>query len=378
MSKVAIVSARRSYLLTLAIELNKKEDIEVTLYTILPSSRCRSLGYTGRIVSGFFPFAFLEKIVDLLPFINSYRKSKLRVWLRIIYDYFVSWKLKKCDFLIGGNGSTVEASKVAKRKYAAITICDQGSSHILAQNAARELYTDSRPPLLNTDYMLRHYEVVDFLMAPCQYVITTDLDHGIDKAALLYNPLGVNLSIFRPTVKPVSDSYDVIMVGSWWKHKGCDLLAEACLEKLGYSLLHVGSVVDCPLPNNPLFKHIDFVPEFELPVYYAQAKVFAMPSLDEGFGLVLSQAVACGLPIVGSSRTGAPDLANLLGNPEGCITINEPLSTDNIALAIKQALAYANSLPDGPRVQYQKEIHKLSWESYGNRYYGILKELTIR
>ena len=210
-------------------------------------------------------------------------------------------------------------------------------------------------------------------MTASNYVKESDITNGIDPIRILYNPYGVNLNVFQPTAKPGDDAYDVIMVGSWWKHKGCDMLAEACINRLGVKLLHVGSIVDCELPDSPLFKHIDFVAESDLPKYYANAKVFAMPSLDEGFGLVLLQAVACGLPIVGSTRTGTPDVANLLGSPEGCITILEPLSVDTIAQAIKRALSYEESLPDGLRIQYQKEIHNISWEEYGNRYYKILE-----
>ena len=203
----------------------------------------------------------------------------------------------------------------------------------------------------------------------------SDVEYGIREERILYNPYGVDLSSFKPVQNSSQDTYDVIMVGSWWKHKGCDMLAEACINRLGISLLHVGSVVDCCLPNSPLFKHVDFVAEKELPRYYAKAKIFAMPSLDEGYGLVLLQAAACGLPIVGSSRTGTPDTGILLNNAPGCITIKEPLSVETITEAIVEALKIADSQADGLRESYKNAIHNISWEAYGNRWYSILKDL---
>ena len=375
--KIAIVSERRSYLFQLAIELMKNVDVDIVLYTMLPKSRCRSIGYKGKVVTAVVPL-LIAAMIEKIPFINPYQRSSLRIHLRIFYDRWVSRQLKPCDILIGGNGSAVKASIKAKKKYGAVTICDQGSSHILRQDIVRCSYTNNRPPKLNTEYMLKHYDAVDFLMAPSVYVKKSDLDTGIDEKRILYNPYGVNLDLFKPTQKPSEDDYDVIMVGAWWKHKGCDMLAEACINKLGVKLLHVGSRIDCAFPDSPLFKHIGFVNESELPKYYSRAKVFAITSLDEGLALVQLQAASCGLPVVGSTRSGVIDLAYLLGNPKECIIIEEPLSVNSISLAIQKALSYAESLPDGPRVQYGEKIDNISWVAYGKRYYEILKKLITQ
>ena len=374
--KVAIVTQGRSHLINLARELDSGTDCEVVFYTMMPKGRCRKFGYNGRVRSCFFPVGLLFVLIERIPFLNPYRRSYLRIQLRLFFDRFVSWQMRECDVLIGLNGAAVKSSIKAKRRCNAITICDQGSSHILKQDSVRRSYTTHEPPRINTEYMLQHYASVDFLMTAALYVKKSDIENGIPAERILYNPYGVDMNLFQPTAKPEDEAYDVIMVGSWWKHKGCDMLVEACINKLGIKLLHVGSVIDCELPDSPLFKHIDFVAESDLPKYYANAKVFAMPSLDEGFGLVLLQAAACGLPIVGSTRTGLPDVANLLCNPEGCVTIEEPLSVDTIARAILKALSFAESLPEGLRQQYKNKINNISWEAYGERYYKTLKQLV--
>ncbi len=374
--KVAIVTLGRSHLINLARQLDQRDDIEVTFYTMMPKSRCHKFGYNGKVVSLLFPIGLGEIIIGRIPKINPYKRSALRFKLRRAFDKLVSLRLRRCDVLIGLNGCAVECSKKAAKKYNAITICDQGSSHIKTQDAAHYTYSDAPLSAWNTDYMLRHYDAVNYLMAPSVYVTNSDIENGIAKERILYNPYGVNLELFRPTQKPGDDSYDVIMVGSWWKHKGCDMLAEACINRLGIKLLHVGSIVDCELPDSPLFTHIDFVTESDLPSYYARAKVFAMPSIDEGYGLVLLQAAACGLPLVGSSRTGTPDTRILLGNVSECITIDEPLSVDTITSAIRKGLEIADTMPKGKREPYENKIRNISWEAYGNRWYDILKKLV--
>lgn len=379
MKKIAILSQTGSHLIHLVNYLNNQSDCEVTFYTIMPPKHCREkYGYRGKVVSFMFPLAIVYWFILNCPGLNAYQRSHLHFYLRKLFDWFCSVFIKKCDVLIAANGAAVRAVEKAEKKYGAITICDQGSSHILTQNAVHYSYSNVPIPDYSTDFMLRHYDVSDYLMAPSVYVRETDMNNGIPADRILYNPYGVDLSGFQVTEKPGEDSYDVIIVGSWWKHKGCDMLAKACVDILKVKLLHVGTVIDCEIPDSPLFKHIDFVPESELPKYYAKAKIFAMPSLDEGYGLVLLQAAACGLPLVGSSRTGTPDTGILLGNAPECITIEEPLSVETIADAIRKGLEIANSKKDSVRNPYKEHIDNISWDAYGARWTNILKNLTSK
>jgi len=49
-------------------------------------------------------------------------------------------------------------------------------------------------------------------------------------------------------------------------------------------------------------------PRSELYEYYNQGSVFVLPSIEEGLALVQAQAMACGLPIIATTNTGAEDL----------------------------------------------------------------------
>jgi glycosyltransferase involved in cell wall biosynthesis len=49
-------------------------------------------------------------------------------------------------------------------------------------------------------------------------------------------------------------------------------------------------------------------PYSEIPKYMAAADVFALPSMAESLGVVLLEAMACGLPIVASNVGGIPEL----------------------------------------------------------------------
>jgi glycosyltransferase involved in cell wall biosynthesis len=49
------------------------------------------------------------------------------------------------------------------------------------------------------------------------------------------------------------------------------------------------------------------IPQNEVPYYYAMSDIVVVPSLQEAFGLVVSEALACGKPVIGTNLGGIPD-----------------------------------------------------------------------
>jgi glycosyltransferase involved in cell wall biosynthesis len=75
-----------------------------------------------------------------------------------------------------------------------------------------------------------------------------------------------------------------------------------------------------------------FVPDHLLPAIYSAASVFAFPSLYEGFGLPILEAMACGTPVVASRASCLPEVA------EGASVLIDPNDTEELADALQQAL----------------------------------------
>jgi glycosyltransferase involved in cell wall biosynthesis len=81
--------------------------------------------------------------------------------------------------------------------------------------------------------------------------------------------------------------------------------------------------VRAPRPRGPAVadgvRWVGFIPDEDLPAFYSGAAAFIYPSLFEGFGLPVLEAMACGAPVVTSDRTALPEVAGdagLLIDPE--------------------------------------------------------------
>ncbi len=75
------------------------------------------------------------------------------------------------------------------------------------------------------------------------------------------------------------------------------------------------------------------VPEEKLPALYRGAKALVFPSLYEGFGLPVLEAMACGTPVVTSNITAMPEVAG-----DAALLVN-PTSVEQIAGAMKQVVS---------------------------------------
>lgn len=94
-------------------------------------------------------------------------------------------------------------------------------------------------------------------------------------------------------------------------------------------------LADC-IERHHVTSRVDFagvVPEEKLPSLYRSARALVFPSLFEGFGLPLLEAMACGTPVVTSNVTAMPETAG------GAALLVDPTSVEQIAAAIEQIVS---------------------------------------
>lgn len=110
----------------------------------------------------------------------------------------------------------------------------------------------------------------------------------------------------------------------------------------------------------------DFVPTDELPVLLSGAKAFVLPSLWEGFGIPVVEAMACGTPVIVSNVSSLPEVAGEAG-----IQVS-PESITQIEQAIR-ILITDKKLHDRLSKKSIIQAGKFSWEEMAKKVIRILE-----
>ncbi|MBC2717011.1 MAG: glycosyltransferase family 4 protein [Desulfobacteraceae bacterium] len=103
-----------------------------------------------------------------------------------------------------------------------------------------------------------------------------------------------------------------------------------------------------------------------LPELYAKYDVFILPSLAEAFGNVFAEAMACGLPVIGTNIGGIPDL---VGKENGILT--RPGDIDQIKHAIVRLKKSEMLRTQMQLANRKKIIEQYSWKRVANQYITI-------
>lgn len=118
-------------------------------------------------------------------------------------------------------------------------------------------------------------------------------------------------------------------------------------------------------------KFLDFVPDEDLPTLYKHALCFALPSLYEGFGLPVLEAMAEGCPVVVSSTSSLPEIAGKAGiyvTPEDVTSITQGLLT-----AVRQR----NLIQGRSRIKKGLEqVKKFTWEEAAKQTIAVLEQVA--
>jgi len=104
-------------------------------------------------------------------------------------------------------------------------------------------------------------------------------------------------------------------------------------------------------------KLLDFVPQEDLPALYKNASVFVYPSLYEGFGLPVLEAMNCGTPVITSKNSSLPEVGS-----DSVLYINLE-NIQDIAQKIEKVLS-DNNLRNELSAKGKEQAKKFSWEKF--------------
>jgi glycosyltransferase involved in cell wall biosynthesis len=365
--RIAIATSGRFHVLDLARELATRGH-DVRLYSSLPHSRAERFGLARE---------YHRSLTTLVAPVVAWQRLAPKVmpaalsWMSVrAHDAAVSAMLEPCDVFIFMSGIYLNSAQRAKERYGAKLWLERGSRHILSQDNILSTVPGATRPF--RDIIARElagYQLADRIVVPSRHVAESFAHDPESAPKLFVNPYGVSLDMFpyRERKSRAQGPLRIVFAGTWSWRKGCDVLEAAIRECKDVHLLHVGDIGDLNFPKREsMFEHLNAVPQAELTAIYHESDVFVHASREEGLSMVQVQALASGLPLICSDRTGGADLAatpalrsRITVVPHGNVTaLNLAIESARDAVRVGVAL---------PPLSHE-DLHAISWQAYARRY----------
>ena len=265
-------------------------------------------------------------------------------------------------------------------------VCNRGSTHILTQKVllAQEAQYHGMNPSNWSDVglgrCLAEYDESDAIIVPSHFARQSFIDQGVPEEKVFVCPYGVDLGMFRREHKE-DDTFRVIYVGAISLQKGVSYLLDAVRPLVTRRHVEVWFVGSITAETNAairgrehLFEYKGVVNRNLLSWYFSQASVLVHPSIQEGLALVQAQAMACGIPVIATTNTGAEDL--FTSGVEGFIV------PPRDSAAIRSKIEWMIDHPDEREEMGRKALERVKsiggWDAYGTRAVEIYRTVIAR
>ncbi|HCU79847.1 MAG: hypothetical protein CL606_03355 [Anaerolineaceae bacterium] len=294
-----------------------------------------------------------------------------------IYDRIAANYVKEADIVHVFNNQGLQCLKVAKNN-GAITVVSRSSAHpnVQAKILSLDVKENNLDRQINKLLIERHlaeYELADYIFVPSQFVWRTMIQEGVPERKLRRVHLGFDPDRFYPGEKQ-DDVFRIMYAGGLSKQKGISYLLEAYkgLDLPNSELVFVGDeypdAKEIISTNKGLFRHIRFVPQEKLTHFYQQASVFVLPSLQDGFGMVVYEAAGCGIPLIITENVGA----DIRDEEDGFVV---PIR-DSKSIAEKLLYFYHNQhIAKQMGLAAHEYVRQFTWGNYHNEIKGHYDEI---
>ncbi|QNI33959.1 glycosyltransferase family 4 protein [Alloacidobacterium dinghuense] len=351
------------------------------IYSTYPWRRLRREGLPRESVTTFPWLHTSQMVAGRYISIPKSIDRPLGDWIATSFDAWVSRQLSACDAFVSLSGSGSKSGERAQQ-LGAKYVCDRGSSHArYQQQLLHEEYRRWKVPFAqasSVDREEREYEIADAITVLSEFARRSFIECGVPPEKVYKMLLGVQLEVFRQTAEPPIDSFEVLFAGTVSFRKGIPYLLEG-FRRLKHPRKRLRIVGFVPQEIRPYLKTQDLTDieitgprsQAELAHMMSQSHALVLPSIEDGFGMVLTQAMACGCPVISTTNTGGPDLYT--NGEEGFII---PIRSPEAIHGALQQLAEDSSLRAKMSAASLGKVQSFGgWHQYGENFANFLKRL---
>lgn len=268
------------------------------------------------------------------------------------------------------------------RRLGILTLLDAPSIHHRAQDA---LHGFAEPAALHR----RIVAVKDCEIALADHVITvselarsTYLEAGVPPERAHALMLGADLELFQPASEPRPEQapFTFLFSGAMIRRKGFDLLVEAFARvhatHPSARLVLVGPRGDAAGALEGRREGVlerGTVPQAELARAMQEADCLVLPSRNDSYGMVVAEALACGLPVIVSSMVGSKELVRA-GEAGWIVEVENVDALAERMLACAESAAAVRALRNACRSAAQGA----TWSAYHARFAELVRGLGAR
>jgi glycosyltransferase involved in cell wall biosynthesis len=266
-------------------------------------------------------------VYGLLKYVpERFRPSSRRLflWQDHGFDRWTGAHLEACDFVHGIPGQCLHTFRAAK-KLGIRTVLNHATGPVRDWVRIMEPeYTRVGLRLLDAcpyddAYFRREdeeYALADFHCAASTVVRDQLLAAGIDAARIWLVPYGADAAIFHRTEARVPEKFRIVFAGQIGLRKGIQTLLDALTlaNRPDWRVVFCGAVLGEAATDLAAYRGatpLEFhgaISQPKLASIFQESSALLLPSFEEGFGLVVPQALNCGCPAIVSDRVGARDL----------------------------------------------------------------------
>ncbi|BCJ49489.1 glycosyl transferase [Actinoplanes sp. NBRC 14428] len=265
--------------------------------------------------------------------------------------------------------------------------------HALGSVKRRHQGANDTSPQHRVAYERQLGRVADRVVVQCQDEIRELIAMGVPRSSMALVPSGVNTTLFRPggPAEPRDPARPrILTVGRLVERKGYEDVVRALPAVPGAELVVVGGPPEGRLDDHPYARRLralaeecgvagrvrlaGAVPTGDMPRWYRSADVLAAAPWYEPFGLTPLEAMACGVPVVGTAVGGLTD--TVVDGVTGDLV--PPRDPRNLGTALRRLLG-----DDLRRVSYaaaaaDRAAHSYSWRRVAARLAAVYATVAGR
>jgi glycosyltransferase involved in cell wall biosynthesis len=224
---------------------------------------------------------------------------------------------------------------------------------------------------------LEEYEKADYIQLISSFAKRTFIECGVSPDKIILATPGVDILQFSP-VKKEDHIFRIIYCGGISIRKGVHYLLRAFYElNLPNSELWlIGNFSEGMRPflkryYSPKIRLKGVFPQSKLYEQYSQGSLACLNSIEDGFGVVILQAMACGLPVICTTNTGGSDV--IQNGIDGFIIPIRDIG------ALKEKILFLYENKDRCRemgeLARKRSATFFTWDDYGNKIISIYNKI---